>query len=249
MTTYAELQTLLSGLKLQGISKSIETLLNGAEAERSSYATFLKGLLESEVTYRRERKLKRNLAGAHFPTFKRLEEYEVKRVKGITKADLANLSDLRWVENHHNLLLFGPPGLGKTHLAISLGMKAVEAGYTVCFERMTNLVRLLKTSEIQRSAAFRVNRLLKSDVAIIDEIGYTPIERKEANLFFNLVSELYEKTSLIITSNKSFDAWAEMMGDEVMTTALLDRLLHHAKVISLDGDSFRITGKKGGERE
>jgi len=99
---------------------------------------------------------------------------------------------------------------------------------------MTNLVRLLKTAEIQRSAAFRVNRLLKSDVAIIDEIGYTPIERKEANLFFNLVSELYEKTSLIITSNKSFDAWAEMMGDEVMTTALLDRLLHHAKVLSLE---------------
>lgn len=116
----------------------------------------------------------------------------------------------------------------------------------MCFERIVNLIKLLKTSEIQRTSGFRINRILKSNLVIIDEIGYTPIERKEANLFFNLISELYEKTSIILTSNKSFDSWAEMMGDEVMTTALLDRLLHHARVFNLDGGSYRLKGK--GER-
>ena len=120
------------------------------------------------------------------------------------------------------------------------GEIAVEKGYVVTFERMTSLVKLLKTSEIQRSSAFRLNRILKSDLVIIDEIGYSPIERKEANLFFNLVSELYEKKSIIITSNKNFNEWAEMLGDAIMTTALLDRLLHHSKIFNLKGESFRI---------
>ena len=119
-------------------------------------------------------------------------------------------------------------------------LKALHAGYTVVFERMSNLVRLLKTGEIHRASAFRINRIMKSHVLVIDEIGYTPIDRKEANLFFNLVSELYERTSIIITSNKSFDEWAEMMGDEIMTTAMLDRLLHHVRIFSLDGDSYRV---------
>ena len=129
---------------------------------------------------------------------------------------------------------------GKTHLSIAIGLKAIQAGYTVCFERVASLIKLLKMADIQRKAGFRVNRILKADLIIIDEIGYTPIERKEANLFFNLISELYEKASVIITSNKRFDEWAEMMGDEVMTVAMLDRLLHHSKVFNLSGESFRI---------
>ena len=123
-------------------------------------------------------------------------------------------------------------------------MKAIEGGYTVCFEKIVNLIKLLKTQEIQRAAGFRINRILRSDALIIDEIGYTPIDRREANLFFNLISELYEKKSIILTSNKSFDMWAEMMGDGVMTTALLDRLLHHARVYNLDGESYRIRKRK-----
>jgi len=113
------------------------------------------------------------------------------------------------------LLCFRPACIGKTHLAIAFGQVAVEKGYKVCFERVTNLVKLLKTSEVQKTSEYRVRRIMKSDLVIIDEIGYTPIEKREANLFFNLISELYEKTSLIVTSNKSFDSWAEMTGDTV----------------------------------
>ncbi|MDD5092328.1 MAG: IS21-like element helper ATPase IstB [Candidatus Wallbacteria bacterium] len=244
MNNYKQVLTLLSGLQLNGMAENVEHEINEAEAGKISYLNFFKSLLESELTYRRKRKLERNLSGAHFEVIKKLEDFTFKMVTGITKTDVANLIDLRWLDNHENLLFFGPPGVGKTHLAVSFGMKAIDVGYTVCFERMTGLVKLLKNREIQRSANFRINRIMKASLLIIDEVGYTPIERKEANLFFNLVSELYEKSSIIITSNKGFDSWAEIMGDQIMTVALLDRLLHHAKVFNLDGGSFRLNGKE-----
>jgi len=244
MNNYQQTVNILKTLKLHGITSKIDLEVEEAETKKISYINFLKSLLESEILYRTEKKLKRNFAGAHFPVIKKMEEFNTVGVKGISKSDISNLHDLRWLDNHENLLLFGPPGIGKTHLAISFGVKAVEAGYTVCFERVTNLMKLLKMAGIQKKAEFRIKRIMKADLLIIDEIGYTPIERKEANLFFNLVSELYEKSSIIITSNKSFSEWSEMMGDEVMTVALLDRLLHHAKVFNMGGKSYRIQGKE-----
>jgi len=240
MKKYQQIVNLLESLKLKGMIPNLDSEISEAEEKKISYLSFLHLLLKAEIDYRTERRLKRNLAGAHFPVEKDLDDFKFARVKGITKQDLSSLLDFLWLDNHHNLLFFGPPGLGKTHLSIAIGLKAIRAGYTVCFERVTSLVKLLKMVDIQRKAGFRVNRILKADLIIIDEIGYTPIERKEANLFFNLISELYEKASVIITSNKRFDEWAEMMGDEVMTVAMLDRLLHHSKVFNLSGESFRI---------
>ena len=243
MKAYEQTVDLLGSLKLRGMVSKLDEEINDAESTKASYLTFLNSLLRAEIADRTERRLRRNLIGAHFPVHKTLDGFEFGRVKGVSKSDISQLLDFHWLDNHNNLLWFGPPGIGKTHLAIALGIRAVESGYTVCFERIINLIKLLKTAGIQRTAGFRINRILKSDLVIIDEIGYTPIERKEANLFFNLVSELYEKSSLIITSNKGFDSWAEMLGDEVMTTALLDRLLHHARVFNLDGESYRLQGK------
>jgi DNA replication protein DnaC len=238
----AQQQTLasLKALNLQGILQGLDELINDAESRKISYLGFLNSVFSLEIDYRIKRRVERNMTGAHFPVPKELENFEFGRVKGIGKSEAVNLLDCRWIDTKENLLFFGPPGIGKSHLAIAFGRMAVDKGYKVCFERVTNLIRLLKTADIQKASEHRIRRIMKADLVIIDEIGYTPIEKREANLFFNLISELYEKTSLIVTSNKSFEAWAEMMGDTIMTTALLDRLLHHAKVFTLDGESYRI---------
>jgi len=242
--THEQVQALLESLKFKGAGKYLNDTCREAEEQDASYLQFLHILLLKEVAERNERRLRRNLTGAHFPVEKRIEDFDFSKVEGITERDVQGLRDFRWIDTHENLLFLGPPGLGKTHLSIAIGLEAVYAGYKVCFERMTNLVKLLKSAEVQRTSALRLNRIFKSHVLVIDEIGYTPIERKEANFFFNLVSEIYEKSSIVITSNTSFNEWAELLGDEVLTTALLDRLLHQAHTFSLRGESYRIQKRK-----
>ncbi len=244
MKAYREVMEQLQALKLRGILANLDELISEAETERQSYIGFLQQVLKRELEDKAERKYRRSISAAHFPVMKGIERFEFGRVKGITKSRVIQLLDFSWIDKKENVLFFGPPGLGKTHLSIALGFEAIKRGYTVCFERVSNLMKILKTAELQRSSNFRLKRILKSDLFIIDEIGYTPIERREANLFFNLISEMYEKESIIITSNKSFSVWAEMMGDEVMTTAMLDRLLHHANIFTLEGESYRLLNKK-----
>ncbi len=233
---------LLETFSLKHTSKQLADLLEKAETEEISYRQFLLELLETEVKGRNERRRKRNYAGAHFPPNPRpLEDFDPSELEsGISDSQIRQLKELTWLDTYGNIVLAGPPGLGKTMIAVGLGLEAINNGYTVCFERMTNLIKILDGAETERKAGFRLKNIKKSQMIIIDEIGYTPISRVQANRFFTFISDTYETASLVFTTNKEITDWSEMMGDPVLTTALLDRILHHARCFSLKGESYRL---------
>ena len=234
--------SLLQTFTLKHAAKALPDLLETADLQDATNKQFLLSILETEVIGRNERRRKRNYSAAHFPpNIKPLEEFNPEELEsGISQAQLEKLKELTWLDNGGNIVLAGPPGLGKTMVAVGLGLHAINSGYTVCFEKMVNLVKILDNAETERAAGFRLKNLKKAQLIIIDEIGYTPITRSQANRFFTFVSDTYETSSIIFTTNKEVTDWAEMVGDPVLTTALLDRILHHANCYSFKGESYRL---------
>lgn len=234
--------SLLQTFALKHAARALPDLLETADTQNATNRQLLLSVLETEVKDRNERRRKRNYSAAHFPpNIRPIEEFNPDELEsGISQAQLDRLKDLSWLDNGGNLVFAGPPGLGMTMVAVGLGLNAINSGYTVCFEKMVNLVKILDTAETERSAGFRLRNLKKAQLLIIDEIGYTPITRSQANLFFTFISDTYETSSIIFTTNKEIMDWAEMMGDPVLTTAMLDRILHHANCYSFRGESYRL---------
>jgi DNA replication protein DnaC len=227
-------------LNLNYLRINANKIIEKADIGDSSYQDMLLSILENEINLKDKKAQERRLKNAGFPVVRKIEEFDMGFQKSITQKQINRLLEMEWIDRMYNLIFLGPPGVGKTHIAISLGFKAVELGYRVSFISMDNLMHTLKTQEISRKSKGKMNRILSSSLVIIDELGYLPISRDEANLFFQLISVLHEQASIIITSNKGLEDWTELLGDPALTTAVLDRISFRCELFNMSGKSYRL---------
>lgn len=232
--TSERLQDNLMRLKLSRAAEVLDTVAEQAKENKSSYFSFLDHLLEEEVAAKEKRRIQTAMKTAGLPGAKTIEQYDFSFHPQLDKKEVMELFDLSFVAGKENVIFLGPPGVGKTHLAISLAIKACHHGFKVYFTTMDTLIKKLK------EGATRQKAYLSSSLVVVDEVGYLPVTTEEAYLFFQFVSHRYERSSTIITSNKSFGDWQELFGDPVIATAILDRLLHHSRVVNIKGHSYRL---------
>ncbi len=238
------LQNLVRQLKLPGIATGVENLLQKAQQEQTSYLDFALSMLKVEIEYRNHQNLIKRLKSARLPLNNDLNQWQQIQQNGISKQQLAQLRECLWLEQNFNIILMGPSGTGKSFLAAGLCNEALQKGYKACFRTMEQLVYLLKMKDITKSAACEYAALLKADLMVIDDIMMFPVEHKQAVSLFNFIDHLHQQASLIVTTNKSPDEWAKVLDDEVLATAILDRLLFHCEIIKLSGKSFRLDNRK-----
>ena len=239
-----ELHGLIDKLKLEHLSLHLDSVCEQAAQRDLDYRAFLTEALRSEWRGRQSKGTQARLKQARFPAFKTLEQFDFAFQPSVDRKVVKELSSLAFVERGHNAVLLGPPGVGKTHLAIALGYQAVEAGHRVLFLSVDELLSKLRKAQAEQRLDKALQQLCYPKVLILDEMGYLPMNREEASLFFRLVTRRYERASLILTSNKSFVDWGDILGDRVMATAILDRLLHHATTINIKGESYRLKEKR-----
>jgi DNA replication protein DnaC len=239
-----ELEHLLGKLKMDHLEAQLDAVCEQAAQRQVDYKTFLVQALQAEWQGRYRRGTELRLRQARLPWLKTLEQFDFEFQPSLDRRQVRELAGMSFVERAHNVIVLGPPGVGKTHLAIGLGIKAVEAGYSVLFltleELIGRLVRAAKESRLERS----LQQLTYPKVLIVDEIGYLPLSNFEASLFFRLVVRRYERASMVITSNKSFLDWGEVFSDPVLATAILDRLLHYSTTLNIKGESYRLKEKR-----
>jgi len=236
----------LTRLRLPRAAEVLEQMLETAEANAKSHLSFLDELLQEEVARKEQRRIETALKISGLPFYKTIDDFDFTFQPKLDRQKIMSLFDLTFIRQNGNVIFLGPPGVGKSHLAVSLAIKACQSGLSIYFTNMEDLIaKLRKDQESTRRGKGR--SYYKSSLVIVDEVGYTPIDRYECNLFFRFVANRYEKASTIITSNKAFSEWTELFQDEVIVTAILDRLLHHSVVINIQGYSYRLKDKMGKE--
>lgn len=233
----------LRKLRLLKSGERLEALLQDAAARELPYAEFLEQVLGEEVAAKTSKNIAMRTAMARFPFVKPLETFDFAYQPSVDRKQLLQLASCHYIEHGDNVIVLGPPGVGKTHLAVSLGLKAIEAGYRVLFTTAAHLIAVLTKAHGDGRLDEKLKVYTTPRLLIIDEIGYLPIDRLGANLFFQLISRRYERGPMILTSNQSFGAWGEVFGDRIIATAILDRLLHHAVTLNIRGNSYRLKEK------
>jgi len=231
-------------LKLSGIQEKAEELIRKASEENCSYLDFSLRLLETEISQRRQRDLERRSKAAKLPVNHNLDQYDYSFMNGISKQQLKQLRECQWLDQNFNVVLMGPSGIGKTLIAAGLCYDALKLGYKAYFRTMEQINEILIMKDITRSALIEYNKLLKAHLMVIDDIMMFALEKKQAVQLFNFINHLHEKASFIVTTNKSPQEWVKMLDDEVIATALLDRILYRCEVIRLSGKSYRLENRK-----
>lgn len=237
----------LKRLKLRRTRQTLEETSQLAIEQRLSYLEYLATLVEEELATRQATQLQKRLQKARFPAIKRLEDFDFTFQTSANPQAIMDLARLGFVSRHENLVFLGPPGVGKSHLAIALGLKALEGGYRVLFTTAQELVDNLYASLADGTLRNRLKAYLAQDVLIVDEFAYLPMDVTASNHFYQVVAQAYERRSLILTSNRPFQDWGQAFASPAIASATLDRLLHHAHVFSLKGQSYRLKREPQGE--
>jgi len=244
------IRTTAGKLGLPHLVETINEYIRRADEGKLGYLDFLDLVLLEELAVRDDRRFRQGLRLSRLPHHKTLDEYDFSFQPELDPRKVKDLATLSFVEAKANAALLGPPGVGKTHIAVALAVAACRAGYSIYFTSLDDMVRQLKAAEAAGRLTSKLTTYLRPSVLVVDEVGYQPLERAEANLVFQVISKRYEKGSIILTSNKTFSEWGQVFGDEVLATAILDRLLHHCDVVSINGPSYRLKNRlKAIERE
>jgi DNA replication protein DnaC len=234
----------LKRLQLPHLRETIASVLSQAAKEQWTYMEFLDQILGREVDAKQGKRIQMGMQIAHFPCVRTIEGFDFSFQPSADERLIRELSTGNFIAHGENVLMFGPPGVGKSHLAIGLGRKVVEQGHTVRFSTATALLAILGKAELEGNLSEKLTEYSKPRLLIIDELGYLPFERRAAHLFFQLVNRRYEKGSLLVTTNQRVSEWGIVFGDEVLATAILDRLLHHSHTFLITGESYRLREKR-----
>jgi len=232
-----KLDSLCHGLHLEALSA--EDIYNRLGAEMTPLEAVI-DFLEVQHQHKADKATAIRVRNARFPRIKTLKEYDFSLQDGVTAEQMKRLCDFVWLEQAFNVMFLGAPGLGKSHLAVALGYEAANAGYSVCFITLEGLISLLKTAEISKTSKARLSQIRRASLVILDEVGFMPVSKAEAHLLFSFITTCYEQKSLVVTSNKGFDDWVDFLGDPVIATAILDRLIFKCEIFNLTGDGYRI---------